>query len=223
MRKVFDRIAESITDSGLIVILRQIPVDRLSPGVSCLEKAGVRVVEVAMNSPEAPEQIQMLRKAGFCVGAGTVLEREQAERAIRAGAQFLFSPMRTSFFLQFCRERQILGVPGALTPTEVYNLSQEGVKFIKLFPAALLGPEYMRQLLAPCPFLRLIPTGGVTLPLAEQYLSGGAAAVAVGSEIINLKLVQTDGRDEIMRRAQSFVELAKRYRSKRAQYSDQID
>ena len=204
---------QTIADARLIVVLRYMSLDGLPETATALREAGVRVVEVAMNSAQAVEQLHGLRELGFCVGAGTILAQEEAEKAARAGAQFLFSPCRSPFFLPFCQQQGILGIAGGLTPTEIYSLSQQGCELIKLFPCVPFGPDYVRQILAPCPSLRLIPTGGVTLASAEEFLLAGAAAVAVGTEIANPGWVVAGRFDQIAERAHAFVAVAKRVRN----------
>jgi 2-dehydro-3-deoxyphosphogluconate aldolase/(4S)-4-hydroxy-2-oxoglutarate aldolase len=196
-----------IGNTKLIVILRHIPLDFLNETAQALKTADVQVVEVAMNSADAAEQIQLLREYGFCVGAGTILHEKEAKKAVHAGARFLFSPVRCDFFLPFCRERKVIGIAGGLSPMEIYTLFREGSDFIKLFPSVPLGPDYLRHLMAPFPSLRLIPTGGVTLSLAKRFLSSGAAAVAVGKEIVDPELIRTKRFGQVRRRAQSFVTL----------------
>lgn len=206
--------AQIIAEVKLVVILRQIPLDGLRQTAAALRDAGVQVVEVAMNSADATHQLRLLQEYGFCVGAGTILHKEEAEKAIQAGARFLFSPIRAPFFLPLCRKRRVLGIPGGLTPTEIYTLFEEGAEFIKLFPSVPLGPDYVRQILTPCPSLRLIPTGGVTLDLAERFFRSGAAAVALGKEIANRGFVEEKRFDKITHRARSFVTLVESFRTR---------
>ncbi len=193
-----------------MVILRGLPLDHLRQTAHALREAGVQVVEVAMNSPQAVKQLKTLRDFDFCLGAGTILSQDDAEAAVNAGAQFLFSPIYQPFFIPFCEQRRVLGIPGAFTPSEIYSLYLRGIPYIKLFPGMPLGPGYLRQLLGPVPGLQLIPTGGVTLTVAEEYLAAGAAAVAVGTEIANAELVAAGRFQEIAERARAFVSLAGR-------------
>lgn len=202
--------AAMIGNTKLIVILRHIPLEFLGETAQALKGAGVQVVEVAMNSAHAAEQIQLLREYGFCVGGGTILHEEEAKKAVDAGARFLFSPIRCDFFLPFCRARKVIGIAGGLSPTEIYALFREGSDFIKLFPSVPLGPDYLRHIMAPFPSLRLIPTGGVTLSLAKRFLSSGAAAVAVGKEIVHPELIRTKRFGQVRKRAQSFATLIRK-------------
>lgn len=198
--------AQVIANAGLIVVLRGVPPTALELVARALLRGGVRVVEVALNSPRALEEISLLRNYDFCLGAGTAVREDLAEAAIDAGAKFLFSPISQSFFLPLCRKRGVVAIPGAFTPTEVYHLHYAGADFVKIFPGWLGGPEYIRDILAPCQDLRLIPAGGVGVETLEGYFHAGAVAVGVGQEIVNVELVNREDYEAISRRAQSYVE-----------------
>ena len=197
---------QAILENKLIVVLRHIATANLDEVAGALWEGGVRVVEVALNTPGAFEQLGILRRHRFCLGAGTALEEAVATAALNAGAQFLFSPIRSDFFLPLCRRRGVLGIPGGLTPTEIYRLWGEGAELIKVFPTSVAGPDYLQEILAPCEGLRLVPTGGITLESLERYLQVGAVAVGVGREIVDPCLVAERNFAEVTRRAAEFTE-----------------
>jgi len=209
--------AAAIVESKLIVVLRHIPLEGLDGVAAALRGGGVRVLEVALNTPGALEQLELLRRYDFCLGAGTALHEQAAREAIDAGAEFLFSPIRSDFFLPLCRERGVVGIPGGLTPTEIYTLHAEGAEFIKLFPSLLGGPEYTREILAPCEDLKLVPAGGVNLHNLESYLDVGVAAVAVGMEIVSPRLAAERNFKTIAQQAAQFTEKIKSFCESRAQ------
>lgn len=198
--------ALSIAETRLIAIIRHVPTDVLEGVVFALIEAGVRVFEVALNSRDALTQLRLLRKYSICLGAGTVLNEESAIAAIDAGADFLFSPIRASFLLPLCRERGVLGIPGGLTPSEIYDLHKQGAVFVKVFPASTGGARHIAEVLAPLENLKLIPTGGVNLQTAEEFLEAGAAALAVGSGIVDPRLITSGMFSEIANRGRQFVE-----------------
>ncbi len=202
---------EEILANGLIVILRRVPLDSLKEVARALQEADVKVVEVALNSENALEQIRLLQRYDFCIGAGTVLEVREARAAIEAGAGFLFSPIHRYFLQSVAQKGKVLGIPGALTPAEVYHRYQEGAEFIKLFPTSVATPEYVRQLQGPFGPVRFIPTGGVVLNTAEAYFCAGVAAVAVGSAIVNPRLVGEARFSELRERAKAFVSLSRAF------------
>ncbi len=200
------RAAAAIAETKLIVVLRYIPMEAVDGVAKALRRGGIRVLEVALNTPRALDQLRLLTEYDFCLGAGTAMDEQSARTAIDAGVEFLFSPIRSSFFLPLCRERSVVGIPGGLTPTEIYTLHAEGAEFIKVFPGSLGGPEYIREILAPCERLKLVPAGGVNLQTLEAFLEAGAAAVAVGKEIADPRLAAERNFAEIANRAAQFTE-----------------
>lgn len=198
--------ADVIAESRLIVVLRHIPRDALEGMVPALLEGGVRVVEVALNSPDALAQLDLLRRYDLCLGAGTVLDQESANAAIDAGVDFLLSPIRSSFFLPFCERHRVLGIPGGLTPTEIYDLHRQGAYFIKVFPSSFGGARYLKEILSPFGELKLIPAGGVSLQTVDGFFEAGAAAVAVGTEIADPRLAAAGDFAEIASQANRFTE-----------------
>ena len=202
----FTGTAAVIAETKLIVVLRHIPLETLDGVATALREGGVRVLEVALNTPRALDQLRLLRQYDFCLGVGTALHEQTTRAAIDAGAEFLFSPIRSSFFLPLCRERGVVGIPGGLTPTEIYTLHAEGADFIKVFPGSLGGPKYIQEILAPCEDMRLVPAGGVDLRNLDDYLDAGVAAVAVGKEIASPRLAAERNFREIAQQAARFNE-----------------
>jgi len=195
-----------IAESRLIVVLRHIPMDALDGMAPALLEGGVRVVEVALNSPDALAQLDLLRRYDLCLGAGTVLDQESAIAAIDAGVDFLFSPVGSPFFLPFCKKHGVLGIPGGLTPTEIYDLHRQGAYFIKVFPSSFGGVRYLKEILSPFRELKLIPAGGVSLQTVDGFLQAGAEAVAVGTEIADPRLAAARDFAKIANRANRFTE-----------------
>jgi 2-dehydro-3-deoxyphosphogluconate aldolase/(4S)-4-hydroxy-2-oxoglutarate aldolase len=171
---------------GIIAVIR---LERRLPLAlaKALAEGGITTLELTLTMPDASSSIQEVAEAlPHClVGAGTVLDPEQAEAAIAAGARFCVSPAFDPRVQAFCLEQGIPYIPGAFTPTELLQAHGAGADAIKLFPARLLGPSGLRDLLAPMPFLRLIPSGGVSLANAAEWIAAGAAAVSVGSALLD--------------------------------------
>ncbi len=199
------QVLRTISDYKLIVILRGMPLATVERVASSLLDAGVKVVEIAMNSEHALEQIEILKRLGLCVGAGTAVTDKIALSAIRAGAEFLLSPVYSDFFLPLCQEHNVLAIPGGATPTEIHRLHREGAQLIKFFPAAVGGAECVRHLLAPFRDLKLVPTGGVTLAQVPAFLRAGSAALAVGGEIASSRVAAAQDFATIKARATQFV------------------
>src|SRR5204862_6041683 len=196
-------------DSGGIAGVRMAETAGLRAAARALAAGGVGAVEITLTTPGAIEAIAELvsdGELGCVVGAGTVLDQAAARGVIDAGARFVVSPTLNPAVIRLCRERDIPCMPGAFTPTEILAAWRAGAPLVKLFPAAAVGPGYLRDLLAPLPFVRLVPSGGVTLENAADWIRAGAAAVSVGSALVSAALVAGESTAELTARARSFVE-----------------
>lgn len=202
-----DEIITTIERSRLILILRHVPLDRLEGLAQAFQRSGVRLVEVALNSENALEAIERFQPLGFLVGAGTAVEREAAEAALKAGVRFLLSPTWEPFLPELCSRYGAVAIPGAFTPTEIWAAYRSGAPFIKVFPASALGPQYLKAVLAPLPGLRLIPVGGVGLENAADFLKAGAAALGVGSNLVKPQWVAEGRFDLIAEQLTSLVRI----------------
>ena len=178
-------------------------------------------VEVTLTTPGAIDAIADLasdqKLAGCVIGAGTVLDESAARYVIDAGARFVVSPALDLSVIRACRDRAVPCMPGAFTPTELLAAWRAGAPVVKLFPASAVGPAYIRDVLAPLPFLRLVPSGGVSLENAGDWIRAGAAAVSVGSALASAALLAEGSAAELTARARSFVERvaeARRHRGK---------
>jgi len=172
---------------------------------------GVSVVEVTMTVPGAVDVLRELKSeygAKLLLGSGTVTTAEEAEATIEAGAEFVVSP---SFHPEVVARTRALGkvsIPGALTPTEVIAAWRAGADYVKIFPcSAMGGASYLKSLLAPFPFLKLIPTGGVTLQTAEGFLRAGARALGVGSDLVNLGAIDAGMPEAITEAARAYLKV----------------
>ncbi|RPH58040.1 MAG: 2-dehydro-3-deoxyphosphogluconate aldolase, partial [Chloroflexi bacterium] len=140
-----------------------------------------------------------------CVGVGTVLKTEDAEAAIGAGAQFAVTPALRKQVIATCVRRQTLILCGGFTPTELLEAYEAGAELVKVFPADAGGPKYIKSVLAPLPFLKLVPTGGVSPENAREYLAVGAVAVGIGGNLVSNKLVAAGAFDQITATARACV------------------
>ena len=168
-----------------------------------------------MTVPGAVELIREVaaRATGAVVGAGTVLDPETAERCIDAGARFILSPALNPATIATCRERDVVIIPGALTPTEVVLAWSSGADLVKVFPAgAVGGPAYLKALKAPLPQIELVPTGGVNLETAGDFIRAGAAALGVGSDLVDLQALRRGEARVLTERARRFVQIVQEAR-----------
>src|SRR6185295_9975960 len=164
---------EPLLQSGVIAVVRLSQALRLGPAARALAAGGVGAVEVTLTTPGAIDAIADLASdkelAGCVIGAGTVLDESAARYVIDAGARFVVSPALNPAVIRACRDREVPCMPGAFTPTELLEAWRAGAPVVKLFPASAVGPGYIRDVLAPLPFLRLVPSGGVSLENAGDW------------------------------------------------------
>ncbi len=178
---------EAIHQSGIIVVFRALPPDVAVQTAKALYKEGIRVVEVTVDSPGALETIETLAQEmpnDVMVGAGTVLDAPAAAAAIRAGAQFLFAPNLNVDVIKTANRYGRIAIPGVMTPTEMVNAAEAGALAVKLFPANVLGTEFIKQVRAPLPHIPIIPTGGINEENVARFIEAGAFAVGVGASLI---------------------------------------
>jgi len=210
-------IPERLESLGLVPVLRSKSAAEAHGLVEAMLSGGVTVMEVTMTIPGAIAVIRSLReKYGdqLLLGAGTVLDAQQCAAAIEAGAEFVVSP---SLHLEVILKTKALGkisIPGALTPTEVVTAWNAGADYVKVFPCSSVGgPSYLKALKAPLPHIRLIPTGGVTLETASQYLKSGAALLGVGSDLVNPEALQQGKPGVIAETARKYLEIIRQHRA----------
>lgn len=193
--------AETLERVGLIPVLRAKTVKQAHAVVQALMAGGVMVVEVTMTVPGAVDLLRELKAeygAKLLLGSGTVTTAAEVEATIAAGAEFVVSPSLHADVIAATKAAGKLSVPGALTPTEAITAHRAGADYVKIFPcSAVGGAPYLKSLLAPFPFLKLIPTGGVTLETAASFLKAGARALGVGSDLVNLAAIDA-GRPELI-------------------------
>jgi 2-dehydro-3-deoxyphosphogluconate aldolase / (4S)-4-hydroxy-2-oxoglutarate aldolase len=192
---------EWIERVGLIPVLRAKNARQAHAVVDAMIAGGVTVVEVTMTVPGAIDLLRELKQkyeSKLLLGSGTVTTAKEAEATIEAGAEFVVSPSLHLDVIEATKAAKKLSIPGALTPTEVITAHRAGADYVKIFPcSAMGGAPYLKALLAPFPFLNLIPTGGVTLQTAESFLQAGARALGVGSDLVNLAAID-EGRPELI-------------------------
>jgi 2-dehydro-3-deoxyphosphogluconate aldolase/(4S)-4-hydroxy-2-oxoglutarate aldolase len=205
-------VAQQIEQARVMAIARLNDGRPLLKVTEALLAGGMSVMEFTLTTPGALEAVAAARAAfgtDFCLGVGTVLSRDDAVRAVAAGAQFLVTPILRHDVVQFCKDERVICICGALTPTEMQTAWEWGSPYVKVFPANLGGVGYIKDVLAPLPHLRIITTGGVTLETAPKLLAAGAVGVAVGSQLIDKQLIADGNYAEITARARGFAQLAR--------------
>jgi 2-dehydro-3-deoxyphosphogluconate aldolase/(4S)-4-hydroxy-2-oxoglutarate aldolase len=204
---------ELIESIGVVPVVRASSADEAMQAIDAIREGGVNVLEITMTVPGAIGVIAEVSKRygdEVVVGAGTVLDPETALRCIDAGAVFIVSPALNLETIEACLEAGIPVMPGALSPTEVLTAWNAGADMVKIFPAgAVGGPSYLKNLKGPLPQIKMIPTGGVSLATAADFIKAGAAALGVGTDLVDIKAIR-EGRSEVVtERARQFVQIVK--------------
>ncbi len=205
-----------IRDTGVIAIMRAASSDQLITAADAIKAGGVKVIEVTMTTPGALGVIEVAKARygdDVLFGAGSVLDPETARAAILAGADFIVAPTLNLAVIALCNRYGVPVMPGCYTPTEALTAWEAGADMIKLFPASFGGASLVKAMLAPLPQLEIVPVGGVNLDTAADFIRKGAAALGVGSSLVNQKLLDTGELDELTRRAEMFIQAVKDGRS----------
>lgn len=206
-----------IVETGIIPVVRAASSDEAKRAIDAIREGGISVLEITMTVPGAVRLIEAITASygsDVLVGAGTVLDAETARACILAGAQFVVGPSLDLETISCCRKHGIAVVPGALTPTEVVQAWTAGADFVKVFPAgALGGASYIKALKAPLPQIELVPTGGVSLKTAADFIKAGAAALGIGTDLVDTTALREGRQSLITERARQFVEIVKETRS----------
>ncbi|MGC9521916.1 MAG: bifunctional 4-hydroxy-2-oxoglutarate aldolase/2-dehydro-3-deoxy-phosphogluconate aldolase [Anaerolineae bacterium] len=205
-----------IRDTGVVAIMRAQSSDQLIAAADAIKAGGVRAIEVTMTTPGALDVIaEATERYGETVlfGAGSVLDAETARAAILAGAGFVVAPTLSVEMVTLCNRYGVPVVPGIFTPTEALTAWEAGADMVKLFPASVGGPGMVKAILAPLPQLEIVPVGGVNLETASEFIRKGAAALGVGSSLVNQTLLDAGDMAELTRRAVAFIDAVKEGRA----------
>jgi 2-dehydro-3-deoxyphosphogluconate aldolase/(4S)-4-hydroxy-2-oxoglutarate aldolase len=191
----------AIEEAGIVAVIRMKEPDKVRAVVDALAEGGIRALEVTMTVPGAVDLIARLAPtmpAGFVFGAGTVVDADTVNRVVDAGARFIVSPVFRREVIEACHARDVAAMPGCFTPTEILDAWDAGADVVKVFPATALGPGYLKDVRAPLPQVKLMPTGGVTVENAGDWIKAGAVAVGVGSSLLDTKAI-ADGKFGVLR------------------------
>lgn len=204
-----DEVLKRIEEIGVIPVVRAASAEEAVAVAEAIGEGGILVLEITMTVPGAVTVIAELNKRygdQVLVGAGTVLDPEAAGNCIKAGAQFVVSPALNLKTIELCNREGIVIFPGALTPTEVVTAWQAGADAVKVFPcSAVGGPKYLRALKAPLPQIRLVPTGGVSLATAKDFIAAGAWALGVGADLVNTEAIRSGDRESVITAARAYI------------------
>jgi len=206
-----------IESIGVVPVVRASSADEAMKAIDAIREGGINVLEITMTVPGAIEVIrEVSQKYGdeVVVGAGTVLDPATALKCIDAGAVFIVSPALNVDTITACIESGIPIMPGALSPTEVVTAWTAGADMVKIFPAgAVGGPAYLKNLKGPLPQIKMIPTGGVSLATAADFIKAGAAALGVGTDLVDVKAIREGNAGVVTERAREFVRIVREARA----------
>ncbi len=203
---------ERVLRSAIVAVIRADSGDLLVDVAEALVAGGVEVMEVTFTVPRATQVLERVAERmgnRILLGAGTVLDSETARIAILSGAQFIVSPSTNLDVIRLCRRYDKLVMPGALTPTEVVAAWEAGADIVKIFPCDFFGPRYLSALRAPLPQVRLMPTGGVNLETAAEFLKCGACALGIGGSLVDPAAVQSGDLGRIELLARQYVQIVR--------------
>ncbi len=202
-------VVERIREVGLVPVVRAASADEALAAIEAIRAGGIPILEITLTVPGAVEIIRELsRRIGdeALIGAGTVIDAETAKQCIDAGARFIVSPALDIPTIELCRRNEVPVFPGALTPTEILTAWRAGANAVKVFPAnAVGGASYIKSLKAPLPQIELLPTGGVSLKTAADFIAAGAFALGVGADLVDLAALRRGEAAAITNKAREYV------------------
>lgn len=188
------QVVEAIERLGVVAVIRLKEPEKVRAVIDALAAGGIRALEITMTVPGAIDMIGRIAPTlpdGFLIGAGTVLDAETATAAVRAGAQFIVSPVCRASVIDAAHHAGAAVMPGCFTPTEILNAWDAGADVVKVFPATSLGPQFFKDVRGPLPHIKMMPTGGVSLDNAGQWITAGAVAVGVGTALLDARAIAT--------------------------------
>jgi 2-dehydro-3-deoxyphosphogluconate aldolase/(4S)-4-hydroxy-2-oxoglutarate aldolase len=213
-------VREQVLDVGIVPVIRATSGKEAMLAAEAVSEGGISIVEITMTVPGAVEVIRELSKTttGLLVGAGTVLDADSARKCADAGAQFLVTPALDVPTVEFAVQQKILIMAGALSPTEIVKAWKSGADFVKVFPCGQVGgAKYIKAIKGPLPQIPLVPTGGVNLNTAAEFIEAGAAALGVGSELVQSEALKQGNKQLIVENASTFLRIVKDARSRTGQ------
>jgi 2-dehydro-3-deoxyphosphogluconate aldolase / (4S)-4-hydroxy-2-oxoglutarate aldolase len=203
---------QRMLEAGIVAVVRSPDSRHLVDVAKALAEGGVTVMEITFTVPNALEVIRQVQQAlgdKILLGAGTVLDPETARAAILAGAEFIVAPTLNLDVIRLCHRYDKLALPGAFTPTEILAAWEAGADIVKVFPADVLGPAFFKAMRGPLPQIRLMPTGGVDMNTAADFLKAGACCLGIGSQLVEPKAVAASDFGRIREMARKYVEIVR--------------
>ncbi|TCS79393.1 bifunctional 4-hydroxy-2-oxoglutarate aldolase/2-dehydro-3-deoxy-phosphogluconate aldolase [Tepidibacillus fermentans] len=212
------KLLQEIMENGVVAIIRGAKPENILQIAKALKDGGIKTLEITVETPKVLTLIEKVSDEfgdDLIVGAGTVLDPETARVAIMSGAKFIFSPTVNVETIQMAKRYGVISIPGALTPTEIITAYEHGADIIKVFPANVFGPKYLKDIHGPLPHIPLMPTGGLDLTNVADYIKAGGVAVGIGSSLVNTKkMIDETYLKELESNASKFVLAVRKAREK---------
>jgi len=211
---------EKIENSGIVAIIRNDTNHDLIQVVDAIHSGGIDVVEITMTTPGALDTVGSVTKrygSNLLIGVGSVLDTETARMAILSGAEFIVSPITKPDVIELCNRYGKVVMPGAFTPTEILRAWELGADYVKVFPADIAGAPYIKAVKAPLPQISIIPTGGIGLNNAAEFVTSGSAALGVGSTLVNKQTIAQKQFKKLTEISQKLVAAVKKAKETQAQ------
>lgn len=205
---------QAIEKTGIIAVLRKQNIDTLKEVIKYLKAGGINIFEITLDTPGALKAIEEIKQKDkdIILGAGTVLDGETARAAILAGADFIFAPNLNYDVIKVSKRYGKVVIPGVMSPTEIMNAYEAGGDIVKIFPAGVLGPEYIKSVRGPLGHVPMMPTGGVTLENAGDYIKAGVIAIGIGGELVDKEAIERGELIKLEEKAKSFINTVKEAR-----------
>lgn len=204
------QIRESIVDSGVVAVMRDIPEDDVVDVARAIHEGGVTALELTADAKRCSELIAAVDRAladtDAVVGAGTVRDAATARNVIEAGAEFVLAPNIREEVLEVCNRERVVAIPGVMTPTEADRAMAAGADILKMFPASTVGPGHVSAIQGPLGDVPIMPTGGVSADNVADYFEAGATAVGAGSALVNYEAIENGDMDGVRKSAAAFVQ-----------------
>lgn len=204
-----NHLLDHMLSSGIVAVIRKVSPSKVKPLVEAFINGGVTGIEITMDSEDALRIISEMKETfgeKAVIGAGTVMNKEQAEQAISAGADFIFAPILSKETIEYTKEQGVIMIPGVFTPTEMHLANQWGADMVKIFPANVLGPKFLKDVSGPISDIPMMPTGGVNLDNVQSFMEAGAVAAGIGGSLVNKSLIEREDWVELEKLAKKYVE-----------------
>lgn len=204
-----EKILNEITKRKAIAVVRMKDPQKLMDVIKAVQAGGVSIIEITMTVPNA---IELIRKAAyeldenFIIGVGSILDGKSAEEAVNAGAKYVVSPIFKKEIIDAAHGLDVPVMPGAFSPTEILTAQEYGADIVKVFPANVVGMDFFKAVLAPMPHLKIMPTGGVTLSNAGDWIKAGACAVGIGSALLDKNAIKNEDYQVLTENAKKMME-----------------